>query len=230
MCGVCSPTSTTAAEQRFRNLVAAKGGRITEPAWLGARKPHRVICNLEHETAPRPSDARLSGSICRVCAGHCSETSWREFRTRVAGLGGTVVEPEWLGNKKAHRIICKHGHKTTVRPNNVDQGGGICRYCKCKVWDIFYVVTNDAGQAVKFGVTSHDSRARLQFHRADGFSNVIRTFTSLPDAADLERAVMATLRLAGVEPVRGREYFDLAALSVILDIADNWQRAGDVAA
>jgi len=226
MCGICAPTSTIGAEQRFRALVASLGGTITEPAWLGAKIPHRLVCGQGHEVTARPGDAQQTGSICRVCAGHCSETSWREFRARVTELGGTVIEPEWLGNKKAHRVICKNGHKTTVRPNNVDQGSGICRYCKCKVWDIFYVVTNDAAQAVKFGVTSHDSRNRLQFHRKDGFGNVLRTFTSLPDAAELEQSIIATLRLAGVEPVRGREYFDLAALPVILDIADNWTLPG----
>ena len=227
MCRECGATSTLRAEREFRTLVASLGGRIIEPSWIGVSKPHRVVCAEGHETTPRPSEARLTKSICRVCSGHCSETSWREFKARVAELGGTVIEPEWLGNKKAHRIICGAGHKTKARPNNVDQGNGICRFCKCKVWDIFYVVTNDATQTVKFGVTSHDAKARLRFHQGDGFSNIVTTITGLPGAADLERAVMATLQLAGVPPVRGREYYDLSALPVILDIADNWSSTHD---
>ncbi len=101
----------------------------------------------------------------------------------------------------------------------------LCRFCKNKVWDIFYIVTNDAAQIVKFGVTSHDPRARLRFHQAGGFATVLKMITRLPDAAELEYAALATLRLAGIPPVRGREYFDMTALPVILDVADNWPGA-----
>lgn len=225
MCTICGPTSTIRAEQEFRSLVAAMGGTVTESAWRGASTPHAVACREGHATKPRPSDARISGSICRVCAGHDSEVCWREFRDRVAELGGRVLETAWLGNKEQHRVICGEGHATTVRPNNVDQGAGLCRFCKCKVWDIFYVVADDAAQTVKFGVTSHDPRARLRFHEVDGFTRVIRTVVSLPDAADLERVILAALKSAGVKPVRGREYYDLEVLATILDIADGWVSA-----
>lgn len=97
-------------------------------------------------------------------------------------------------------------------------------------WDIFYAVANDAAQTTKFGVTSHDARNRLQHHRRGGFGRIVITITDLPDAYELEQSIIATLKLAGIEPVRGREYFDLSALPVILDIADNWQRAGVEAA
>jgi hypothetical protein len=100
-------------------------------------------------------------------------------------------------------------------------GQGICRFCAGKSFDVFYVVASETAETVKFGISAHPIR-RLRDHRANGFDAVIRTFTSLPDAADLERAALSALKLAGIAPVRGREYFDLAALPVILDIADNW--------
>jgi hypothetical protein len=48
--------------------------------------------------------------------------------------------------------------------------------------------------------------------------------TDLPGetASDIERAVLAALHLAGVGPVRGREYYDIDALALVLDIADNY--------
>lgn len=92
------------------------------------------------------------------------------------------------------------------------------------VWDAFYIVIDDDLDHVKFGITSGDARIRLAYHARDGFCTATRTMTGLPPgtARALEIAVLAALKLAGVEPVRGREYFDMAALPIILDIADNY--------
>jgi hypothetical protein len=222
LCNICAPTSRIRAERRFRDLVERVGGVVLEPKWLGSNKPHRVRCPLGHESTPRPSDARQTGSICRVCAGHDSEVSWREFQDRVAQRGGTVLEPAWLGNKKRHRIVCGAGHPCAVLPNNVQQGNGICRICASKVWDIFYVVTSDELARVKFGITSGDARRRIRHHQSDGYGTVVRSITGLADAPDVESAVLATLRLAGLKPVLGREHFDISALEVVLDVVDNW--------
>jgi hypothetical protein len=61
-------------------------------------------------------------------------------------------------------------------------------------------------------------------HRAEGYHTVVRLLTGLPaDVAPMmEDAVRATLRLARMEPIRGREYFDADALVVILDVVDNY--------
>lgn len=224
-CHLCGLTSAARADRQFRDLVAAQGGRVLEPAWLGTKTPHRVVCRLGHETTPRPNDVQQTGNICRVCGGHDPETSWREFQTLVATQGGTVIEPAWRGNKKPHRVVCPKGHECAVRPNNVQQGGSICRTCAYKVWDVFYVVANDSTGIVKFGVTSHDARARLRTHRTDGFDRVLRTLTGVTDAFDLERAVLRALQAAGVIPTRGREYFDVSALPAILGIVDDWKAA-----
>ncbi len=148
--------------------------------------------------------------------------AWQAFRERVAAHGATLVGTEWLGSNQRHRIICKNGHETTAHPSTARDGQGICRFCAHMSWDMFYVVTNDSLARVKFGITSANAEPRLQVHRRNGYRTVIRTMTDLPTAPDLERSVLATLRLAGTPPVHGREYFDLAALPVILDVADNW--------
>lgn len=89
-------------------------------------------------------------------------------------------------------------------------------------WNAFYVVTSVA--AVKFGVTSGDGRHRLRTHSLAGFSDVIRLETGLADlvAPDTETAVRLALADAGEKPVRGREYFDISCLALVLDVADSW--------
>ena len=37
-------------------------------------------------------------------------------------------------------------------------------------------------------------------------------------------AACATLALAGIQPIRGREYYDISALPVIMDVVDNYPR------
>jgi hypothetical protein len=47
----------------------------------------------------------------------------------LAELGATLIEPEWLGNNRPHRIICPAGHECSTRPAGSQQGRGICRVC-----------------------------------------------------------------------------------------------------
>lgn len=92
------------------------------------------------------------------------------------------------------------------------------------VWDAFYVVLNEEEQMVKFGITSGDPRPRISCHARDGYGITVRVMAGMPldTARPLERAVIATLRLAGIEPIRGREYFPASALPVVLDVVDNY--------
>ncbi|MFJ4738192.1 hypothetical protein [Streptomyces sp. NPDC088775] len=90
---------------------------------------------------------------------------------------------------------------------------------------MFYVVVDDVRGRIKFGITSGDPRPRLRDHARDGFEIVVRLLTGLPEtvAPDLERKLIRMLTLAGVEPVRGREYFDRCpAETLILDIVDHY--------
>jgi hypothetical protein len=221
-CRVCYGNDQQAAWQRFCDLVAERGGQVLEPGPLGNGKQHRVLCPQGHETKAIPSIVGRGGGMCGECSPVSRTRPEREFRRIVGELGGQIVEPSWLGCTRPHRIVCAHGHDATPRPNDVLCGHGICSKCANKIWDVFYVVANEKARMVKFGITSGDPRARLRRHRTSGFKTVLKTVTSLPDAADLERAALATLRLAGIPPVRGREYYDISALPLILDIADNW--------
>jgi hypothetical protein len=129
---------------------------------------------------------------------------------------------EWVDTTVAVECVCAEGHSCFPWPNNTQRGVGICRKCKSKIWDVFYVTTNPVAGRVKFGVTSTGEQRRLTTHRTTGYSEVVRVIRDLPDALALEQNVLAALRDAGATSVQGREYFDIGALALVLDVADGW--------
>lgn len=225
ICRACAGKDPKSAEAAFRARVADLGGLVLESRWLGADIPHRVQCPAGHVAKPRPSDIRQGQGLCLTCVyGEWSIRAELAFRARVAELGGSVLEPEWLGNHVPHRVRCAAGHFTKTRPSQVQQGCGLCRHCRGMVWDAFYVVADDEEQSIKFGITSGDPRPRLKKHARDGFDRVIRLSEGLPGdlAPRLERAVLAALRDVRETPVRGREYFPARVLGLVLDVVDGW--------
>lgn len=224
MCKTCAGTDSRVAEAAFRSRVEELGGIVLEPVWLGSLKPHRIRCSGGHEVRRPPNSIQQGGGLCRTCAGNDPKVAEAEFRARVEQLGGAVLEPTWLGVKAPHRVRCAAGHEITPRPSAIQQGGGICRVCSGKAWDAFYVLLNEEEQIVKLGITSGDPRPRMVCHARDGYGIGVRLMTDLPVgvAQGLERAALSTLRLAGLQPIRGREYFHASALPVILDVADNY--------
>ncbi|MFE5792952.1 hypothetical protein ACFQ8C_10295 [Streptomyces sp. NPDC056503] len=226
MCQTCTGRDPKIVEARFRARVAELGGVVLEPQWLGATTPHRVRCAQGHVSAPWPSGVQQGQGICRVCAGKDPKTAEAAFRARVAELGGTVLESRWLGKDAPHQVRCAKGHTGTPTPSNVRAGCGICRICAGKTWDVFYVVTDDVNEVVKFGITSGNPRTRLSHHERDGLDRIVRLIEGNPEARKLENACMAALRDAGEKPLRGREYFHSRTLATILDLVDGWTDAG----
>lgn len=205
----------------FLERVNLAGGTVLEPAWLGSDAPHRVRCGQGHEVAPRPCNVRPGSAVCRVCAGQSPEASWQVFQVLVTQFGGLVLEPTWLGSGMQHRIQCSQGHLVSVRPSSVQQGQGICRACKGKKWDVFYVVSG--AYVVKFGVTSGNPAKRLSDHASKGLRTVHRVAVELPEgrAVWYENQLMAGLTNLGVNPAQGREYFHLSELELVLSFVDH---------
>jgi hypothetical protein len=137
----------------------------------------------------------------------------------------------YVNSQTPVRLRCATGHECRPRPSAVLSGDGICRTCAGKVWDVFYIVADPAAHRVKFGITSGDPRPRLRTHRRGGYQGVVRLLTDLPGttAPDMEDAVQAALALAGLRPVLRREYYDISALPVVLDVVDNWALAPEAA-
>lgn len=237
LCLICAGCDSGTAEAAFRRRLQQLGATLLEPAYLGSKMGHRVACAKGHECWPRPKDLSRGTGLCRTCA-HAArrktpipkpprpkpsiEAARNRFFARVAELGGTVLG-EYVDTDSPVLVRCRVGHEVMPSPGNVLRGTGICRICAGRSWDVFYVVRDDLNDVAKFGVTSGDPHPRLRDHARDGFEEVLRLHVGLPGdvAPDLERTVLAALRDAREEPVRGREYFPDRVLALILDLVDN---------
>lgn len=218
-----SRARSAAAHEAFIEKVETLGGVVLEPEWLGAITPHRILCAAGHETEMAPNNVMRRGRICKVCAGQCSDTAWRNFRARVEDLGGEVLEPRWKKALVPHRVRCMQGHEVSVMPAHIQQGTGLCHRCAGMNWDVFYVTQSPDTSEIKFGISSGDPRPRLTTHRRDGYSDVLRLFIKLPgnSALETEREVLQALCDEGFKPVRGREYFAAPALNPVLELVDS---------
>src|SRR6185312_10853623 len=168
-CGKCDPVE---AEAQTRRRLEASGFTPAWEQWVGAGRPHKVACPAGHEFPMYPSALARRGCTCPHCAGTTPEAIESVFRDAVVRQGATPAWGSWLGSSQGHRVICKNGHVVYPRPNGVGQGRGVCRFCKGRAWDVFYVVVNDVKRELKFGITSGDPRGRLAVHRNRGFSHV----------------------------------------------------------
>ncbi len=221
ICLICVRRDPGTAAVAFRAWLAGMGAEQLTP-YVNSKTPVHVRCAGGHDCYVRPARATQGEGICRACAGVDPVVTEAAFRASLAALGAQPMYEKWLGTGRPHRARCAAGHDCSPRPADVQRGSGICRACAGQIWDAFYVVAS--ADAVKFGITSGDPRARLRVHAALGYTEVARLATGLPGtiAPDTETAIRAALALAGERPVRGREYFDVSCLALILDVADSW--------
>ncbi len=226
-CGICAGNYRGKGAPEFAARLAELGATLLEPRWLGAGKPHRAICVNGHPCRPYPNAVKLGGGICITCAGQDKAVAKAEFMARLAAVGATLLEPEYMGANVPHRVRCAEGHLCKPWPTTSQQGGGICRRCSHRDWDVFYIVTNETEFRVKYGITSGDGANRLKQHYRDGYRTVELLLTGLPEllASDMEDAAGDALKEAGVIPVKGREYYDISALGLIFDIAQGHYEA-----
>jgi hypothetical protein len=88
----------------------------------------------------------------------------------------------------------------------------------------FYIVMNPNTGNIKFGITDRPIAIRLSVHERDGYTLIVKTYRNLPGtmARDVERVAIAELRLRGMAPVRGKEYYESSTLSYVIELADRW--------
>jgi hypothetical protein len=129
ICRACAGNDPSATAAKFKARLAVLGATLVEEKWLGCHTAHHVRCAAGHDRYPRPRDVIRGDGICRICAGTDSATAAANFRRALEGLGATLLESEWLGTHKPHRIRCAAGHEGTTQPSNVRQGKGVCRIC-----------------------------------------------------------------------------------------------------
>jgi hypothetical protein len=174
-----------------------------------------------------PGNVNHGQGLCRDCSGLSPAVGETTFRARLAELGAELIGP-YVGNKVPHRVHCTAGHECLATPHWINGGGGLCGTCGW-AWDVFYIVRKPGTGEIKFGITSGDPRPRLSKHRTAGYRERVLVLAGLPGtiAPDTERAAIGALALAGIKPLRGREYYGAEALAIVLDIADNYPRGGN---
>jgi single CXXC unit len=219
-CGTCAGNDRDVAEAAFRERLDALGATLLG-TYVNSGTPVLVLCAAGHRCEPRPNSVQRGQGVCVVCAGNDRAAGELAFCTRVAELGGMVLG-EYVNNHTPVLVRCPGGHLGRPHPHGIMTGQGICRICSCKAQDVFYVVTSRL--AVKFGITSGNPRPRLATHARQGYKQVVRLVADLAPtvAAKAERAVLSALAMAGEQPIRGKEYFDISCLALILDVADSW--------
>jgi hypothetical protein len=217
-CRACAGRDPVEAEAKARRRLQALGFTPAWGQWVGPGQPHKVVCPAGHEFLMYPSGLPKRGCTCPHCAGTTTEAIEAAFREAVIKQGATPAWDAWLGAVKGHKVICGNGHECYPTPNSIQQGKGVCRFCKGKDWDVFYILVNDERREIKFGITSGNPRGRLAVHRNRGFSRVVLV-TASPLALKVETETKMALRAAGVRAIRGREYFPLAALDEVVQVA-----------
>jgi hypothetical protein len=217
-CKICAGTDPFTAEQAFRANVTGQGGKCLFTEWHGALKLYPVQCVKDHVNYVRPNNVKRGITICRTCTGRDPIDAEKRFREIVTTCGGKCIYENWNGTVYPHAIECALGHINNPYPTNVLRGVGICGPCSGKVANIVYAVSNE--EMVKFGITSNSAHRRLNDHKRDGLITVHRQ-VSYNNALQLETTIRTTLRDAGKVPSRGREYFDITCLPLILDVIDS---------
>ena len=72
---------------------------------------------------------RTAGTLPKSTKMMTSAEAWAAFKAAAEAQGGTVLEPNWLGDGKPHACRCAKGHTFSTSPTNVKQRGFGCITC-----------------------------------------------------------------------------------------------------
>jgi hypothetical protein len=218
MCRTCVGQDPIAAEKKFRSKVAELGGTVLG-AYVDTRTPVHVRCKEGHDNHPWPGAVSWGQGICGTCVGMSPAVAEADFIQRVAVLGGTVLG-KYIKSVAPVLVRCPAGHDCYPIPSNIRRGQGICRLCKGKVWDVFYLM---AGKySFKLGITSGDPNGRIRDHHPNGYTKLVLLFTRLPGtvAKNLEDKLKRDLPASCYPPIERTEIFANDALNLALYIID----------
>ncbi|MFI8872518.1 hypothetical protein [Streptomyces sp. NPDC055243] len=192
-----------------------------------------VRCRRGHAHTFYVDDWRRRKTISPDFCGACNKLGqFQEFSEQAKDLGITVLESQWIAASRAHRSVCFAGHEFGLVPNKIKRG---CPECPRGMYggavpphDVYYIASGlDAAtgeETVKPGISSGSGYNRLRQHAEDGLTvQHLRISGLLPGMARvLERFVLDGLDREGWLSTRGVEYFPLAALQDVMDLAGEW--------
>jgi hypothetical protein len=174
------------------------------------------------------------GSHSNIVNKSAKEKAEKELREKVSLLGGECLFSEYEGARKGHKISCPKGHivyphPATIRAIKIEDLDNPPSFCKICMWSSdrkkksnrFYVVVSN--KQVKIGITSSENYKRLQVHKRDGFEiRAIWSNLEKSQAGIFEAFLIRVLKEAGWNsPGFKREYFDIGALGLVLELAES---------
>ncbi|WP_309029322.1 hypothetical protein [Streptomyces alfalfae] len=192
-----------------------------------------VRCRRGHLHTFRVDSRDGRNAIRPDFCGACNKLAkFQEFSEEAKDLGITVLGSQWVAASRAHQAVCFAGHEFGLVPNKIKRG---CPECPRGMYggtvpphDVYYVASGlDAAtgeETVKPGISSGSGYNRLRQHAEDGLTIQHLRIPGLPlgMARVLERFVLDGLDREGWLSIRGVEYFPVAALQDVLDLAGEW--------
>jgi len=130
-CKACSGKCPKTAEKNFIDRIIELGGKVIGK-YRTCDTPVECKCALGHDCNPSPCNVKKDGiGMCRICAGNDSKTAEKNFRDKIQEIGGEV-KGKYIKSINPLECKCPLGHICYPRPNDVQQGQGMCIVCAGK--------------------------------------------------------------------------------------------------
>lgn len=196
--------------QLFLGKLQSVGATLIE--YNGHNYPAKIECRNGHISTPIPHNIFNGQGVCIKCRAReqadIQINRTRElFIARLREINATLMG-EYRGRKYPVEVRCNTcGHISFPQPGAILNGQGVCKPCAWAGTDCLYLVYNPLTDVHKVGVTSGDYRTRIRGHRREGFTELVRIYTGVARAYDIEQRILRSILDSGYSPVRGKEYF-----------------------
>lgn len=203
-----------AGERQLKfGMTVNPSSRLKDHARAGMPDVHRVYRDLTKEQARWLEDLVYSALSGWGGAGYTGTTGREYFPSDALDEATEFLDshPEGFEDLSADAHTLSRVNVATPRKGRVRAAGQ----------DTLYVMTGARG--LKFGITGYRAASRLGAHRTEGFTNMVRLITHLPEgkAAEVEHAIKVAFSLTDTMPfTRGEEYWPVVWLPGVCDLVD----------
>ena len=154
MCLVCSGHDPDTAKQNFYDNIKKFGGEVLGE-YVRSSDPIKCRCSEGHNCNPIPNCIQQGQGMCKICAGHDSDTAKKNFYSAIEEFGGEVLG-EYVRSNDSIKCRCFRGHICNPTPGSIQQGNGMCLVCSGHDSDTakqnFYDKINEFGGTVLRGI------------------------------------------------------------------------------
>jgi hypothetical protein len=111
----------------LKELAKQRGWELISNNYVNDSTKLLFKCAKGHPREITPSNFK-QGKGCAKCSGLDPVNAQLLFENRIKEFGGILVG-NYVNSKTSVDIICTKGHPSSVIPNKIQQGRGICRIC-----------------------------------------------------------------------------------------------------